>query len=71
MITLEERRKEACRKFAEKLAASERFGGYFKLNTIDPNAPALRNTKTYVEEYARSERLPGVTTDFTSFEKRL
>ena len=54
---LSERREEATANFAKKLADSERFGILFPKCEYDENTPVLRTQKTYLEEFARSERL--------------
>ena len=55
MQKLQERREDACLKFAKKLSSSDRFRSYFPLN--DQCRQVTRNKKTYIEEYARTSRL--------------
>ena len=53
--TLEERRKNAFLKFAKNLAESERYKDWFPVN--NNSEYNLRETKTYMETFARTQRL--------------
>jgi hypothetical protein len=51
---LDSRRTAACRKFALKCVASDRFSNWFPLNE---DVRRTRKTKTYREDFARCDRL--------------
>ena len=55
--TLKERRVIACEQFAAKLLASDRFSYLFPKYVYGDNDIELRKRKTYIETFARTERL--------------
>ena len=55
IVPLSKRREKLTVNFAKKAAASNRFGGWFEKKI--PSAYDIRNEKTYVEHFARTERL--------------
>ena len=55
MESLDNRRENLTKKFAEKTSKNERFGEWFKEK--DYGERDLRNKKRYTENFARTERL--------------